>query len=327
MMTPAYKIVVNDKDKTALFEDRFLSLDITDNDGNEADTLSLTLHDRDYRTPLPSSDELIKIWLGYVGKLTYMGAYTVNEYTCKLSPKQLTINAKSANMVSGLKETKTRGWHEKTLGEIAQTIATEHGLKIAINDRLSSIAYAHINQTEESDINLLRRISHEHDAVFKIANETLIITAQGDGKTASGKMLPIEILRYRDLKKGGNITNKGRSKYSGVKCKWRDTNQAKTITETTGTAPFFEIRDIATTKKQAKNKAQAFYKKLQRGESSLNVSIIGNAAYSAGKIITLDDDFKPAYVESGWIIKRVVHHYDKQQGFTTALQCEAPNEE
>lgn len=325
-MTPDYRIEIEGKDKTALFHDRVTRLEIVDNDGMEADTLTLVLDDRDYKMPLPEFDEIIKIELGYKGEnLVYMGSFAVNETSVGIHPKILTVRAKSADMIDTLKEPKTRPWHDKTLGQIGSEVATEHGLTPAINESVAGVYFPHINQSEESDMHLLTRLVREHDAMLKIADSKLIIVPKGEALSATGKSLPTEILSLKDVKSGGTINNKGRSKYKGVKSNYRDTLKAKTETITLGGGkPYYEIREPAATKRLAEGKAQAKLKELDRGVQSISLSMRGNARYAAGIRVLLGQDFKPKYVGSAWILKRVTHIISG--GYVTSIEGEPPNQ-
>lgn len=331
-MTPVYYIAFSGKPWSTVYQDRILSIDITDNDGMEVDSLSIKLDDRDYLVPTPEMGEEIWIELGYLEwhlsleKKTFMGLFIVNEISYGLSPKSMTIRAKSADMKESLKEPKTRDWHETTLGDIATTIAEEHHLIPAINSDLAGIAFPHINQSEESDMHLLTRLVGNHDGMHKIANGKLIIVPKGEGKAATGRSLSNKLLHFNQLTTGGTINRKTRSDYKGVKAKWRHPGEAKTHVEKEGEgAPFFEIRDPAPNQALAKHKAQSKLKQLKRGTGSISLTMMGNASFAAGIRVTLGQGFKPEYEGSQWILTRVTHRFNNSS-FTTTIEGELPNE-
>jgi len=48
------------------------------------------------------------------------------------------------------------------------TIAGEHGLKAKVAEALKAFNYEHLDQVDESDINLLTRIGKDHDAITTV---------------------------------------------------------------------------------------------------------------------------------------------------------------
>lgn len=329
-MRPDFRIEVNGIDKTRIFQDRLLSLEVVDNAGMEADTLMLRFDDRGYALPLPAFGEELKLWLGYIGEdteLVYVGLFTVDESTVNLSPKTLSISAKSADMMESLKVPHTQSWHEVGLADIAGTIAQKHGLRLRIDERLQSVSYPHVDQSEESDLHFLTRLVRDVDAMVKVADAALIIVPNGTGKAASGQALPRKTLAYSELLPGGSVNQKGRSRFRGAQCQWRDVAKAATETVQVGSAPFYEIREPAASEDLAYQKAVAKQRQLQRGEGSINVSIGGDTSYAAGMVIDLDDGFKPDLVGSEWFLLRVVHRYESGSGFVTSIEGEVPNQQ
>ena len=110
-MTPAYRILADGKEITALIRDRLLSLKIEDNAGTQSDTLTLMLDDRDPAITIPRTGARLEVYLGYQEtSLQRMGSYTVDEVTLSGSPNTLTIRAKAADMRKSLKACKRRSW-------------------------------------------------------------------------------------------------------------------------------------------------------------------------------------------------------------------------
>ncbi len=60
-------------------------------------------------------------------------------------------------------------------------IAGRHNLKPAIGDALAKIAIAHIDQTHESDLSFLTRLSKRYDAVMNVKDSHLLFMPIGHG--------------------------------------------------------------------------------------------------------------------------------------------------
>ncbi|AKA47537.1 TPA: phage late control D family protein [Haemophilus influenzae] len=233
--TPAFKVQITTKDKkqqdiTQVISSRLISLSLTDNRGLEADTLDLELSDHDGKLALPPRNATIQVALGWKGKpLIDKGQYSVDEVQFSGgagSADRLTIRARAADLKGSFSEQKERSFDKKTLGEIIDTIAKENQLKSHCEKKLANTFIAHIDQTNESDINLLSRLAEEHGAMCTVKNGTLLFMPLGQGKTASGKPIP---LRKITRKSGDSYTFSiaESENYKAVRAYWHDTDTGK----------------------------------------------------------------------------------------------------
>ncbi len=177
------KIVVNGKDKSALFSQYLKRVLIEDWDGIKADKLQIVLNNQNGALALPEASASIQVFFDDVD----MGAYVVTT-PIELDASQ-TIVGRGAYAPS-LRVKKYRDWHETTLSNIINSIAREHGLKAAISADLASQLIAHRQQFNESDINLISRLGTEFGAIVKLSAGRLVFVSK-NGKTASGQSLPI----------------------------------------------------------------------------------------------------------------------------------------
>lgn len=318
-MTPGFKLVMNGKDKTSLFGDRLETMTITDNSQMHADTLSLSLDDRDNRLPLPKYKEIIDVSIGYQNNFAFMGKFHVDETTVNISPKRLDISAKSADMGQALKEPKTRSWHEVLLGDVVKKIAADHGLGFNVDDELVGIYFPHVNQTEESDLHFLTRLMRQYDAMMKIANAKINIYPRGK------MLLDSVIILAENVKSGSYITNKGRMRYASVKVKYRDSLGGKEKFVVVGEgSPVFEVREPALDEAHAYIIANAKFKRMVRAVGELSFNLVGDPLLMAGTPIVLGAGFKPDYADSEWLITDATHSYARG-GYATQINAELPN--
>ena len=233
--TPAFKVQITTKDKkqqdiTQVISSRLISLSLTDNRGLEADTLDLELSDHDGKLALPPRNATIQVALGWKGKpLIDKGQYSVDEVQFSGgagSADRLTIRARAADLKVSFSEQKERSFDKKTLGEIIDTIAKDNQLTSHCEKKLANTFIAHIDQTNESDINLLSRLAEEHGAMCTVKNGTLLFMPLGQGKTATGKPIP---LRKITRKNGDNYTFSiaESENYKAVRAYWHDTDTGK----------------------------------------------------------------------------------------------------
>ncbi|WP_337118049.1 contractile injection system protein, VgrG/Pvc8 family, partial [Staphylococcus aureus] len=92
----------------------------------------------------------------------------VDEVEHSGAPDVLNIRARSADMREGLARKRERSWHEQTLGQIISAIAMEYALQPLIEVALAAIGLPHLDQTAESDLNLLTRLAHDNDAIASV---------------------------------------------------------------------------------------------------------------------------------------------------------------
>lgn len=233
--TPAFKVVITTKDKkhqdiTQVVSSRLITLSLTDNHGLEADTLDLELSDHDGKLALPPRNAIISLALGWKGKpLIDKGQYSVDEVQFSGgagSADRLTIRARAADLKGSFSEQKERSFDKKTLGEIIDTIAKENQLKSQVEKELANRFIDHIDQTNESDINLLTRLSEEHGAMCTVKNGTLLFMPLGKGKTVTGKDIP---LRKITRKNGDNynFSIAESENYKAVRAYWHDPDSGK----------------------------------------------------------------------------------------------------
>lgn len=203
-MQPIFTITADRQDITAAIQDRLIALSVTDESGIQSDALEIRLDDRERAIRLPRTGAELILHLGYKnGKLHPVGIFTVDELSTEGPPDILIIRARAADFRQSLKEQKARSWENRTLDDIARTIAAEQQLEPVIAEALKAKTITHIDQTDESDLHFLSRLGKEYDAISTIKEGRLLLVPKGQGQTASGKdtptvaIKPEQLTRYR----------------------------------------------------------------------------------------------------------------------------------
>lgn len=321
---PSFRIEANGSDVTALFMDRFVDLSITDEAGTKSDSLSITLSDDGLR--LPSEGGELRVWLGYEGGARLMGLYIVDEVEVSGPTPLMKIKALGAPLgrtaaFSALQASRSRSWLPCTVGDIVKTIAEEHGLKPAVSSAFAALALDHIDQTDESDMNLLTRIARDHDAIAKANGGALLFVERGRGKNAAGVNMPRVALTPKEVSRWSVKISK-RAAYGSVIARWRDKDAAKDCEARAGDAePIFRIKGPYPSEEAAKKAAKGRLEGFQRGQSTLSLSMPGRADLVAESRLVLFG-FRTG-VDGEWSVTRVTHSL-KGQGFTTSVEAEMP---
>ncbi|MCI4419667.1 phage late control D family protein [Klebsiella variicola] len=87
---------------------------------------------------------------------------------------------------------------DESLAEVVKEIATRHGLKAAIGKDVAAQVLDHLDQTNESDASFLMKLARQYGAIASVKDSNLLFIRQGQGKTASGKALPVITITRRD---------------------------------------------------------------------------------------------------------------------------------
>ena len=331
-MTPTYEILAGQADVTATIRDRLLSLTLTDEAGYQADSLEIRLDDRDGKIKLPRRGVTLDVRLGYLPPqggfrkkdkeigLRPMGLFTVDEVEVRGPPATLTVRARSADLREELKGQKTRSWTDTTLREIVAAIAVDHGLDLRMPPPPPTIHLPHLDQSNESDLNLLTRLARRWDYIFKLSGKRLVFVPAGQGLAASGE--PVEAVTIRrEQVKDYRAVLADRGRYRSVVAYWQDQEAGKRISERAGEGePVFVLRHTYATPEQARSAARSRLNRLARGHSSVSVTPTnGDPKLRAQSQVTLIG-FRSG-VDGEWVAKRVVHKLTSR-GYSTSVECE-----
>lgn len=317
-MRPLYRITADNADITAKIADRLLRLVVTDEAGWRADTVEITLDDRDQALALPAKGAVLRVWLG-LEQPVFLGSYTVDELTVSGGPARLVIRAKAADMRAQLKAPKTRSWDSITLGDLVKTVAREHDLTPRVAADLATVDLGHVDQTEESDLHLLTRLAKQYDAVAKPAGGMLLMVGRGKAKTASGRSLPPVTLSAAEFTTW-SATLADRGRYASVVATWHSAGAAQTQEITIGAGqPAYRLREPYPTEAAAKAGAAAKYRTFQRGTGTFTGTLAqGNPLVAAEVPLTLSD--LRAGVDGAWTVTRATHRLD-EGGYVTEIEA------
>ncbi|MDG7057418.1 MAG: phage tail protein [Wolbachia endosymbiont of Penenirmus auritus] len=227
-MRPDFNITAEDNFVTEALRSSLISLLIIDGPGTTSDEAEICFEHGSNALELKGK---LKVFLGYQETgLLPMGVYTANEITIQSPPQILRVKCRAANLRGALKEKTSREWKEITLGNLVREIAEKHGYGAKIAQEFESIFILHTTQTDESDMNFLRRVGDEHEATVKPVRGYIIFIPKGGGKSATGKVLGTTTLTPEDVI-NWRVNFNARNKYGSVIAKWHSYERGETIEE------------------------------------------------------------------------------------------------
>ena len=324
-MKPKFAVVVDGQDITKGLEAGLVSITTTDEDGFSSDSVNVEIADPERSIALPRRKARMEVYLGWQHTgTTHVGSYTVDTAGRSGRPCVIRISGKGADLgaSSNLKAQKTRSFDNITIGALVSRIAGEHSMKPAVGPDFAGQGIAHLDQMDESDMNLLTRIAAERGAIFKVADGHLIFVKKGEGKTATGKALA-EVSITEDMCSDWSLELSDRQAYKSVVAYWQDTDgaQRREVREGEGD-PAYTIRKPFPDEAAAKAGAKAKKEALDRGTGKASLTLaIGQPGICADTPLNLSG-FDPQ-LDGKWMATKVTQSLSSS-GFTTAIEAEPP---
>lgn len=331
LRTPAFKISAGGSDVTRIVQEHLVQLRLNSTSDRTSDTLELEISHTANRLSAPTAERELEISLGYKGSpLVPMGLYFHSESEIQLAPSRLTVRATAADFrrQSSLKAPKRRAWDSVALGDLVRTIATEHGYTGVVHPSLAGVVIAHIDQTAESDLHLLRRLARQYDATTKAANGRLVFEPRGIGRSA-GADRALPVIEYAPGQRvddersvlSARYTVKGRPRYGAVVASYQDVDANRLVhIRAGGGSPTYQIREPLPDRPQAEAAAKARLTRLSRQTKELELQVPGNPLLVSEAVIALDQ--WPTAVGSRWTVLRAEHSLSKGRGYVTNVTAE-----
>lgn len=291
------KILYNGLDITKDISGSLISISYTDNVDAKADDISITLDD----TALlwanewyPEKGAELRIIIGIGGTEVNLGAFEIDEITISGPPSQIEIKGISAGAGKPLRTLSSYAHEDKTLKEIAQTIAEKNALQVEGN--IAPIRIKRATQNRETDLSFLNRIAREYGYFFSIRDSVLVFTSiyDIDARNISASIDISKIASYSFNDRLIGTYKKAEASYrnadTGQTVKATDSRESneggQAITDKTSDDTLI-VRSKAETTQQAEAKAKsALYRANVSGQTG-RISVEGNPLLLAGNAIDL----------------------------------------
>ena len=339
-MKPCFKIENRKTDYTASYTGILIELSITDESGTEnSDSFSLKISDIGNSINLPKKGERITASIGADGALYPDPAWSfiIDEINLSGPPDVIEITGKAAPFDNAqgqkaIQSQKSRSWDDVTIGALVQEIATDHGLTAAVSNDLAQVKISHLDQTDESDNNLLTRLARTYGAVYKPTCNRLVFTSGNDGKAISGKSMGvIAVARGPGMKFHAKFSK--RAEFATVKASYHDPEWAQTIDVTAGMSEegaaiqkskVYRDSSLRPDKATAEAAAKSKLKSLKRGSQMVDLDLPGLYKVTAEQRVSLTG-FR-AEMCGEWVAKKVEFNLSKSSGLRTKLSLETPGD-
>lgn len=320
---PAYKLEIKGSAAKSTLKNRLISISLSQYSGDQSDQLNLELHDVlvNKRIVVPTTNDEIKLWLGYEGELMLMGTYLIDSRQLSGPPDKLTLSAKAVDMSSSIYDQRSDIWKEKTIKDIVSTIAKRCSLEAKVSSSLGSLLPGEI-QTNESDMNFLSRLADRYDAIAKPDHGYLLFLKKAEAKSASGDALKALELGPYGIS-SWNMTISDRMVYKKIQAKWHDRMKAvTTIEEVENSAAkndkVFTLREVFSTKDEATAAAKAQLEEFREQSSTLNLELFGDPKIMPLRPLKIAGIRE--HLNGTWLVKSATHSLSNS-GYTCSVEA------
>lgn len=323
MAFPKVLVDIDGVPVSGLFFERLVSLNITDREGIQTDTLELVFNDAAPHFASPRRGAVASVTILSEEGGAFAGAYVIDRVDNRCLPYTITVGGHSADLRSSMKTNKSRHWDDTSVKDIVTQIAGEYGLEAKISDAVSGHVYPWIGQQDESDLNFLERIAKRHGALFTIKNGVLLWLERGAGKTANGTSVPAVVVAPTSIVEGScRVSETDVDRFGKVKAFYQDRGDAKRQEVIVEGDPEAEgehvIREPFGSKAEAQVAAEAFAREMLRGLVKTSCSIVGRPALMAGQPVKYLG-VRPGVDGREFITERVTHTFSKSGGLRTTF--------
>lgn len=322
----AWRVTLDGEDLTAALAPRLISLRLSEKLGEEADSLEIVVHDIDGAFVPPRQGARLTVALGWsrgsgvpLG-LVDKGSFVVDELTWSGPPDRVTITAHSADFKGSYRTRKTRSWVGQTLGAIIAKIAADNALTPACHPDLAHRTIPATEQHNKSDMQFIRDLGRQFDAVATVKGGALIFAPRGATTTPSGKALPTLTITRQQC---SSVTwrRAAREKaYDGAEAQWHDQEAGQRRTVAAGGSNRRRLKRVYPNEATAQAAVQAETKRLGRASATVEITMpYGDARALPGMPLALSG-FRSHIDWETWKIDRV-NHDQGPNGFQTTISA------
>lgn len=266
----------------------------TDVASGEADTVSLSIQDREHKwmgswAPQKgdhiSASAMFHDWLrdGDDWEL-YCGSFEVDDITMSGPPSSCTISAVSIPRSEAFnEEERTKNWEEITVKEIASEIAGRAG--ISLYYEAEEIPVRSVEQDKQTDCKFLYSVCEKYGLAMKIFAEKIVIFNEAVYEESA----PVTELKYSDfVRYSYKSTQEGT--YTGAKIAYSDPGTGEDHIVTVGGGNRIkEINEEADNASDAQKKAVAALNNANKGDTTLSATVMARRELIASRCIRISE--------------------------------------
>ncbi len=337
-LRPVWRVTVKGQDISARIAPRLVRLAISDSRENEADEVEVVISDHDGAVALPETGDPLTVAIGWAAAMGDSGAgdggagamplglvdkgtYTIQAVEYSGAPDTITIRARAADLLDGLRMLKDRSWHATTVGAVVGAIAAQNQLTAKVDKEIAVRKLKHADQAQESDASFIRRLGKQFDCIATVKAGCLLFSQKRNARTPSGKELPAVLITRVDGD-SHRYSRSDREAYSGVKAFYTSTKAGQRKSVVAGISGRAKtLRATFASEADALAAARAEWLRVQRGIYSFDITLAYGRADLMPQRPAVVAGYKPQIDATPWIITSVRHTLEGG-GYTSQITLE-----
>lgn len=285
----SYKILYNSKNITKDISEHLLSLSYTDKVEGEADELEISLEDTDglwQNEWYPDKGATIEAEITDGESTLPCGKFSLDENKfsgSKSGGDVVTFAGVSASVTKKMRTKRSTAHENKTLRQLAQTVADRHGL--TIQGTIPDIKIGRVTQNRKGDLAFLSTISMQYGLVFNVRGTLLIFHKQ----TELEKKAHATSLDKTDVE-SFDFTDKIEDTYKDAKVQFHNPDTNETVESESQDEEGYdtlEIKEKAETKQQAELQASSQLRRKNTKIKTVAIQCAGNHLLVSGNNVEL----------------------------------------
>ena len=267
----------------------------------------------------PQQGDLVTLEIGYEGEsLLDCGDYQVDEVELEGPPDTIHLRCLSAFITPSLRTPNSARFETMTLMQIAQAIASKHGLTVVGAPNNINVTFQRVTQKQETDLAFIKRLADEHNYEVTVKNNKLVFTS----RPALEAQAPVFTIA-RNLVTKFAFKNRTQKIYKAATISYLNPATKQLVTATVAADPAVATGDTlklpvrAENQQQATLRAQGELKLRNRLFTTGTLGLEGTQTLVAGLNVTAQGF---GVSDGVYLIVEGRHRLDRPSGYSTELE-------
>lgn len=296
----------------------------TDPASGEADSLDITIHDRERQWTtawVPITGDTLSATIKAKDweregdtRVLPCGFFILDNFEFSGWPLAGTISAVSTPADGAFMATeRTKTWENVTLQEIGKEIAARAGIELAWDVEGEPFAIKSVEQSEQTDCDFYMNLCDTYGLSMKVYAQKIVVY----DREAYKEKDPAGTITEEDLESWSWAKNMAGT-YTGGEFTYTDPSTEEEIKVTVGTGTrILKMSGKADSKADAERKITAAVNKANHGAAKITATITGNASLVASQCVTVVGLGK---LSGKYFIDSIAHHVSGSAGYTMDLE-------